>query len=329
MNWFDFFNFFSSVHNEKRPEDAQPCLSDVYKNSTRAKRRQADVPLYAISFLFSFLRRGRQMRRNFSTTCTISGTRGEKLQADAALCGRGERPKNGADALPCLSDVYKNSTRAKRRQADVPLYGRSMVEMLGVLAIIGVLSVGAMSGYAKAMLKYKLNKQSEQINYLFSSILSYGSEFGYVSSTTGGYAEQSLIPIFKKLNIIPKDMYIEDDDTAVTDALNNRISISSAHEPQFSYQYYIMVVQLNSSFYTIESCRNFSLLAKNYAGEISQFIGGYNGDGRYRFWGNNYCTASNNCIKDITLQDIYDMCQDCPEEKGVCNFAIQWGVNRQ
>ena len=81
--------------------------------------------------------------------------------------GRSERPKNGADAQPCLSDVYKNGTRAKRRQADVPLCGRSMVEMLGVLAIIGVLSVGAMSGYAKAMLKYKLNKLTESLSMLF------------------------------------------------------------------------------------------------------------------------------------------------------------------
>ena len=37
--------------------------------------------------------------------------------------------------------------------------GRSMVEMLGVLAIIGVLSVGAISGYSKAMMKYKLNNK--------------------------------------------------------------------------------------------------------------------------------------------------------------------------
>lgn len=29
--------------------------------------------------------------------------------------------------------------------------GRSMIEMLGVLAIIGVLSVGGIAGYSKAM----------------------------------------------------------------------------------------------------------------------------------------------------------------------------------
>ena len=49
--------------------------------------------------------------------------------------------------------------------------GRSMVEMLGVLAIIGVLSVGAISGYSKAMFKYKLNKQTTQIGYILDYLI--------------------------------------------------------------------------------------------------------------------------------------------------------------
>ena len=40
---------------------------------------------------------------------------------------------------------------------------RSMIEMLGVLAIIGVLSVGGIAGYSKAMMKYRINKTIEQI----------------------------------------------------------------------------------------------------------------------------------------------------------------------
>ena len=36
--------------------------------------------------------------------------------------------------------------------------GRSMVEILGVLAIIGVLSVGGIAGYSKAMQKININK---------------------------------------------------------------------------------------------------------------------------------------------------------------------------
>ena len=48
--------------------------------------------------------------------------------------------------------------------------GRSMVEMLGVLAIVGVLSVGAIAGYSKAMMKYKINKTTDQISMLVSNI---------------------------------------------------------------------------------------------------------------------------------------------------------------
>ena len=36
--------------------------------------------------------------------------------------------------------------------------GRSMVEMLGVLAIIGVLSIGGITGYSTAMRKYQANQ---------------------------------------------------------------------------------------------------------------------------------------------------------------------------
>ena len=36
---------------------------------------------------------------------------------------------------------------------DVCSVGRSMIEMLGVLAIVGVLSVGGIAGYSKAMEK--------------------------------------------------------------------------------------------------------------------------------------------------------------------------------
>ncbi len=48
--------------------------------------------------------------------------------------------------------------------------GRSMIEMLGVLAIIGVLSVGGIAGYSKAIMKYKTNKTIEQITLLMTNI---------------------------------------------------------------------------------------------------------------------------------------------------------------
>ena len=45
-----------------------------------------------------------------------------------------------------------------------------MVEMLGVLAIIGVLSIGGIAGYSKAMTKFKINKSMDQISMLVANI---------------------------------------------------------------------------------------------------------------------------------------------------------------
>lgn len=42
--------------------------------------------------------------------------------------------------------------------------GRSMVEMLGVLAIIGVLSIGGIAGYTLSMRRYRANQVLDAIN---------------------------------------------------------------------------------------------------------------------------------------------------------------------
>ncbi len=47
--------------------------------------------------------------------------------------------------------------------------GRSMVEMLGVLAIIGILSIGGIAGYTKAMEKIKSNGQRRMIADLLNT----------------------------------------------------------------------------------------------------------------------------------------------------------------
>ena len=48
--------------------------------------------------------------------------------------------------------------------------GRSMIEMLGVLAIIGVLSAAGLYGYQKAMMKHKANKTINQMATIINNI---------------------------------------------------------------------------------------------------------------------------------------------------------------
>ena len=73
-------------------------------------------------------------------------------------------PENCVDAPAVLSAVYTGSTSAKNSPADVPQCGRSMIEMLGVL------SVGGIAGYSKAMMKYRINKTIEQITLIAGNI---------------------------------------------------------------------------------------------------------------------------------------------------------------
>ena len=73
--------------------------------------------------------------------------------------------------------------------------GRSMVEMLGVLAIIGVLSVGGISGYSKAMAKYKLTKAQDQIVMLLMNIrTAYATSPSYSGLTSATAAAYNLAP---------------------------------------------------------------------------------------------------------------------------------------
>ncbi len=87
-----------------------------------------------------------------------------------AQSGRSMRTKCDANAPTFLSAVYINSTQTKKRQAGAPQYGRSMIEMLGVLAIIGVLSVGGIAGYTKAMMKSKVNSTVETMLTIASNV---------------------------------------------------------------------------------------------------------------------------------------------------------------
>ena len=93
--------------------------------------------------------------------------------------------------------------------------GRSMIEMLGVLAIIGVLSVGGIAGYSKAMHKYRVNKAIEQITLIAGNARTFfatqGNYDGFTSYDNTGKA------IIKKAKLVPDEMLTLDADGKITD----------------------------------------------------------------------------------------------------------------
>ncbi len=73
--------------------------------------------------------------------------------------------------------------------------GRSMVEMLGVLAIIGVLSAGGLAGYSKAMFKHKMNTTIDQITMIVTNIRTlYGTQGNYAGLDNGMAIKAGIIP---------------------------------------------------------------------------------------------------------------------------------------
>ena len=101
--------------------------------------------------------------------------------------------------------------------------GRSMVEMLGVLAIIGVLSVGGIAGYSKAMNKYKINKTTDQVSMLVANIRT-------LFSSQGNYGDLDNAEAIK-FGVVPNDMYTPasayTSDTSIKNAFGGAVTIAA------------------------------------------------------------------------------------------------------
>ena len=103
--------------------------------------------------------------------------------------------KCSADTKLFFDDVYKSGTRTKETQVKTVQCGRSMIEMLGVLAIVGVLSVGGIAGYSKAMEKFKINKTIDQVSHLVANIRTlYSQQTTYEGLDENTAIEMGVIP---------------------------------------------------------------------------------------------------------------------------------------
>ena len=197
--------------------------------------------------------------------------------------------------------------------------GRSMVEMLGVLAIIGVLSVGAISGYSKAMMKYKLNKQTEQIGSILDYVNIHLDNFKRSKTTTAG----NMIPILTKLDVIPKEMIKKNETDVVFDVFGSTVELRNYTDGDEKY-YFEFMLYLNQG--QKESCMNQFTIAKAKRGQLwrTKFettLGETSGEANSA-WGDSYCTSDLKCLKDLTLTEMEDYCNVC-ENKDTCRFYYQ------
>ena len=241
------------------------------------------------------LRRMRLMRRDFGTTCTQKGTRVTKFLA-------------GAHYTQAL--------------------GRSMVEMLGVLAIIGVLSVGAISGYSKAMFKYKLNKQAEQISWLMNIMTRYQQEWKFNKST-------NLVPYYTKMNLIDRSMLHQNEPNNLYDPFNNRIALTNNRAPAFDEILMSIKFAVNNREQRFSVCQNVINIARQFSDNllylnVSSFTDP-DDDTTVNYtqsWrGDKNCSQEqNNCLRLKTMNDVYEMCQTCHGHER-CGMNIVWKID--
>ena len=199
--------------------------------------------------------------------------------------------------------------------------GRSMVEMLGVLAIIGVLSVGAIAGYSKVMMKYKLNKQAEQINQVVNALSQYHMQVH--SETT-----ISLVPIFKTLNLIPVEM-IKDDSNIIYDIFGNDLMLRSNHYTDAYGSFYSTTIRYGinvTNQNNIEICRNIINTIKEnsqsiYYLETIADWGAENGKHKTLF-GDAYCSGVDKCLNSVSVNDIDNICRGY--EKNTAAYMLIW-----
>jgi prepilin-type N-terminal cleavage/methylation domain-containing protein len=81
--------------------------------------------------------------------------------------------------------------------------GRSMIEMLGVLAIIGVLSVGGLAGYNMAMRRHKINKTNDQITQIYMNLRTALEEVGSYEYLADAPEAKAV-----SLGVIPEEMIV-------------------------------------------------------------------------------------------------------------------------
>ena len=196
--------------------------------------------------------------------------------------------------------------------------GRSMIEMLGVLAIIAVLSVGGIAGYSKAMEKYKINKTIEQYNYLILGMLDY---IGDAKKITGS-SNVGLTNIAEAAGLIPTT-WTKENEFNLRDEFRN--IVQTFYDPRAGELSIDFALGLEKNSTVDRLCVVlFNNILLPIGSSVSEVLVLNNKSNFAVYYGQNRCTSSRMCLKDVTLSDIRNSCDFCAENKG-CSIALKFG----
>ena len=213
------------------------------------------------------------------------------------------------------SSANELSLKAKDDYKSVLQLGRSMIEMLGVLAIIGVLSVGGIAGYSKAMEKFKVNKAISEYSLLIFGILEHLDDLRPTACDNTNFC--GLASYYQAANLLPGN-WIVTDDAHIYDS-NGNIIFTFVRNKRIGFDLYLGAATGSSKF-PQKLCKElFTNLVKPLHSSLyhAGIWGNVNG-GNY-LYGDNICqTDGLKCLRDISLSEINSLCKSCADGEACC-----------
>ena len=204
-------------------------------------------------------------------------------------------------------------------------FGRSMIEMLGVLAIIGVLSVGGIAGYSKAMEKWKTNKVLSEYSYFIYGLIEHLSDYQNLTAGNSNYV--GLKSVVVAAGIVPHNWTVNSQSSiALYDSEGNNVNIFSRNQ-RLVVDLYIGAHYENddgksvSANFSTGLCRELFLnLAKPIADTLHWArLYRSNESSPVLFWGNKTCNgADKKCLNSVTLSEIDAACKLCMKDDACC-----------
>ena len=193
--------------------------------------------------------------------------------------------------------------------------GRSMIEMLGVLAIIGVLSVGGIAGYSKAMEKFKVNKAISEYSLLIFGILEHLDDLRPTACGNTNFC--GLASYYQAANLLPGN-WIVTDDAHISDSNGNMI-FTFVRNKRIGFDLYLGAATGSSKF-PQKLCKElFTNLVKPLHSSLYHAGIWGNVNGGNFLYGDNICqTDGLKCLRDISLSEINSLCESCADGESCC-----------
>lgn len=204
--------------------------------------------------------------------------------------------------------------------------GRSMIEMLGVLAIVGILSVGAIAGFQKAMRKHKINKLTEQYTlFIQEYLLLHRKDWRRVYQEK---QQRVLLAPYMAAMGLPAGWKIKSTGSQfLLDNLGYSV-VPFSEQSYIGFDFFIRQVGENSNA-DYELCRQFFLnVIKPFENDIhhTSLYQPNNSNTNTLWFGTSDCNKQRNCLANLKLDDVLSLCQRCSttDTSDRCVIAVRF-----